>query len=128
MRRVTFHRQRGARRLRKPVIVILFSGRPLIVPWLIERADPCGELASLRRRNEADKDPALAALIQRMELQHERALFGLLHRVRAPRGVIQLVYRNGWSDAKRLRSMFVRSIQIHRANSRNAHHDRARDL
>ncbi len=28
-----------ARVLRKPVIVILFSGRPLIVPWLIERAD-----------------------------------------------------------------------------------------
>jgi beta-glucosidase len=28
-----------ARALRKPVIVILFSGRPLIVPWLIERAD-----------------------------------------------------------------------------------------
>jgi beta-glucosidase len=28
-----------ARNLRKPVIVILFSGRPLIVPWLIERAD-----------------------------------------------------------------------------------------
>ena len=28
-----------ARSLRKPVIVILFSGRPLIVPWLIERAD-----------------------------------------------------------------------------------------
>lgn len=25
--------------LRKPVIVILFSGRPLIVPWLIEKAD-----------------------------------------------------------------------------------------
>jgi beta-glucosidase len=28
-----------ARALRKPVIVILFSGRALIVPWLIERAD-----------------------------------------------------------------------------------------
>ena len=28
-----------ARALRKPVIVILFSGRPLIVPWLVERAD-----------------------------------------------------------------------------------------
>jgi beta-glucosidase len=28
-----------ARGLRKPVIVILFSGRALIVPWLIERAD-----------------------------------------------------------------------------------------
>jgi beta-glucosidase len=28
-----------ARALRKPVIVVLFSGRPLIVPWLIERAD-----------------------------------------------------------------------------------------
>jgi len=28
-----------ARVLRRPVIVILFSGRPLIVPWLIERAD-----------------------------------------------------------------------------------------
>lgn len=28
-----------ARQLRKPVIVILFSGRPLIIPWLIERAD-----------------------------------------------------------------------------------------
>jgi beta-glucosidase len=28
-----------ARALRKPVIVILFSGRPLIVPWLIDRAD-----------------------------------------------------------------------------------------
>jgi beta-glucosidase len=28
-----------ARALGKPVIVILFSGRPLIVPWLIERAD-----------------------------------------------------------------------------------------
>jgi beta-glucosidase len=28
-----------ARILRKPLIVILFSGRPLIVPWLIERAD-----------------------------------------------------------------------------------------
>jgi beta-glucosidase len=28
-----------ARVLGKPVIVILFSGRPLIVPWLIERAD-----------------------------------------------------------------------------------------
>ena len=28
-----------ARTLRKPVVVILFSGRPLIVPWLIERAD-----------------------------------------------------------------------------------------
>jgi beta-glucosidase len=31
-----FERARG---LRKPVIVILFSGRPLIVPWLIDRAD-----------------------------------------------------------------------------------------
>ncbi|HEX2790260.1 MAG TPA: glycoside hydrolase family 3 N-terminal domain-containing protein [Steroidobacteraceae bacterium] len=28
-----------ARALGKPVIVILFSGRPLVVPWLIERAD-----------------------------------------------------------------------------------------
>ncbi len=28
-----------ARALRKPVIVILFSGRALIVPWLIDRAD-----------------------------------------------------------------------------------------
>jgi beta-glucosidase len=28
-----------ARALRKPVIVLVFSGRPLIVPWLIERAD-----------------------------------------------------------------------------------------
>jgi beta-glucosidase len=28
-----------ARALRKPVIVILFSGRALIVPWLIEQAD-----------------------------------------------------------------------------------------
>ena len=28
-----------ARLLRKPVIVILFSGRPMIIPWLIERAD-----------------------------------------------------------------------------------------
>ncbi len=28
-----------AKALGKPVIVILFSGRPLIVPWLIERAD-----------------------------------------------------------------------------------------
>ena len=28
-----------AKALRKPVIVILFSGRPLIVPWLAERAD-----------------------------------------------------------------------------------------
>ena len=28
-----------ARALRKPVIVVLFSGRPLIVPWLIEQAD-----------------------------------------------------------------------------------------
>jgi beta-glucosidase len=28
-----------SRSLRKPVIVILFSGRPLIVPWLAERAD-----------------------------------------------------------------------------------------
>jgi beta-glucosidase len=28
-----------ARMLRKPVITVLFSGRPLIVPWLTERAD-----------------------------------------------------------------------------------------
>jgi beta-glucosidase len=28
-----------ARTLAKPVIVILFSGRPLVVPWLIEKAD-----------------------------------------------------------------------------------------
>ena len=28
-----------AKALRKPVIVILFSGRPLIIPWLAERAD-----------------------------------------------------------------------------------------
>jgi beta-glucosidase len=28
-----------ARTLRIPVIVVLFSGRPLIVPWLVERAD-----------------------------------------------------------------------------------------
>jgi beta-glucosidase len=28
-----------ARILRKPVVVILFCGRPLIVPWLIDRAD-----------------------------------------------------------------------------------------
>ena len=28
-----------ARALRKPVIVLVFSGRPLIVPWLTERAD-----------------------------------------------------------------------------------------
>jgi len=28
-----------ARVLRKPVIVVLFSGRPLIVPWLVEKAD-----------------------------------------------------------------------------------------
>ncbi|HEX4150818.1 MAG TPA: glycoside hydrolase family 3 N-terminal domain-containing protein [Steroidobacteraceae bacterium] len=28
-----------ARVLRRPVIVILFCGRPLIVPWLVERAD-----------------------------------------------------------------------------------------
>jgi len=28
-----------ARLLRKPVVVVLFSGRPLIVPWLVERAD-----------------------------------------------------------------------------------------
>jgi beta-glucosidase len=28
-----------AKLLRKPVIVILFSGRPLVIPWLAERAD-----------------------------------------------------------------------------------------
>ena len=28
-----------ARLLRKPVVVVLFSGRPLIIPWLVERAD-----------------------------------------------------------------------------------------
>jgi beta-glucosidase len=28
-----------ARRRAKPVIVVLFSGRPLVVPWLIEKAD-----------------------------------------------------------------------------------------
>jgi beta-glucosidase len=28
-----------ARRLGKPVIVVLFSGRPLVLPWLIEKAD-----------------------------------------------------------------------------------------
>jgi beta-glucosidase len=28
-----------ARAMNKPVIVVLFSGRPLIVPWLIEQAD-----------------------------------------------------------------------------------------
>jgi beta-glucosidase len=28
-----------ARQLRKPVIVILFSGRPLVIPWLAESAD-----------------------------------------------------------------------------------------
>jgi beta-glucosidase len=28
-----------AQRLRTPVIVVLFSGRPLVVPWLVERAD-----------------------------------------------------------------------------------------
>jgi beta-glucosidase len=28
-----------ARALRKPVIAVLFSGRPLIVPWLVEQAD-----------------------------------------------------------------------------------------
>jgi uncharacterized protein (TIGR02996 family) len=67
--------------------------------WLIERGDPCGELASLRARNEKDNDPALAALIQRFELQHERPLFGLFHGVRAPRGVVKLVWRRGWVDA-----------------------------
>jgi beta-glucosidase len=29
----------GARAAAKPVIVVLFSGRPLVVPWLVERAD-----------------------------------------------------------------------------------------
>jgi beta-glucosidase len=29
----------AAQKHKKPIIVILFSGRPLIVPWLIERAD-----------------------------------------------------------------------------------------
>ncbi len=28
-----------ARTLAKPVIVVLFSGRPLVVPWLVEKAD-----------------------------------------------------------------------------------------
>ncbi|MEP6885393.1 MAG: glycoside hydrolase family 3 N-terminal domain-containing protein [Gammaproteobacteria bacterium] len=28
-----------ARATRKPVIVVLFSGRPLVVPWLVEKAD-----------------------------------------------------------------------------------------
>lgn len=28
-----------AKTLKKPVVVILFSGRPLIVPWLVEKAD-----------------------------------------------------------------------------------------
>jgi beta-glucosidase len=28
-----------ARALRKPVVAVLFSGRPLIVPWLVEQAD-----------------------------------------------------------------------------------------
>jgi beta-glucosidase len=28
-----------AKRLRKPVIVILFSGRPLVVPWLVEKSN-----------------------------------------------------------------------------------------
>jgi beta-glucosidase len=28
-----------AKRLRTPVIVVLFSGRPLVVPWLVEQAD-----------------------------------------------------------------------------------------
>ena len=28
-----------ARALRKPVIVVLFSGRPLVVPWLVENSD-----------------------------------------------------------------------------------------
>jgi beta-glucosidase len=28
-----------ARSLQKPVIVVLFSGRPLVIPWLVEKAD-----------------------------------------------------------------------------------------
>jgi beta-glucosidase len=48
-----------ARALRKPVIVILFSGRPLIVPWLIERADAVlGQRA--RRRNGRPSEPERA--------------------------------------------------------------------
>ncbi len=27
------------RTLAKPVIVVLFSGRPLVVPWLVEKTD-----------------------------------------------------------------------------------------
>ena len=45
--------------------------------WLIERGDPCGELASLRARHEREPDPALGGLIQRVELERGRALFGL---------------------------------------------------
>ena len=30
---------RACAALRTPVIVILFQGRPLVVPWLIEKAD-----------------------------------------------------------------------------------------
>src|SRR5262249_30315741 len=67
--------------------------------WLLERGDPCGELASLRARHERDRDRNLGALIQRAELAHDRALFGLAHVAPSPRGVVRPVWRDGWIDA-----------------------------
>jgi len=68
--------------------------------WLIERGDPCGELAALRAR--ADRDALeLVEAISLHEAQHADALFGPISALPAttgPRGLIWH-WQDGWIEA-----------------------------
>lgn len=66
--------------------------------WLIDHGDPCGELASLRARQETDPDPTLGGAIQQLELARERELFGLLTALPNFRDGLKPLYRHGWID------------------------------
>lgn len=68
--------------------------------WLIERGDPCGELAALRSR--ADRDPiAIVEAVAQHEAQHADALFGPISALppsTSPRGLVWH-WQDGWIEA-----------------------------
>ncbi|MDB4959960.1 MAG: Molybdate metabolism regulator [Myxococcales bacterium] len=63
--------------------------------WLIERGDPCGELAALRARAEAAPTPALTTAIAELEEARGDEIFGLYAGL-VDQGVIELAWTHGW--------------------------------
>lgn len=68
--------------------------------WLIERGDPCGELAVLRALVERASDRDAEARIAQLERRHADALFGpfAAYPQSPDRGEVYLVWAGGWIE------------------------------